>query len=188
MIRDLNPVIRGWSNYYRHVSASRTLAKVRHRQWQMLWRWAKRRHPKKPTRWVKARYFRDDGYWTFQAGGAELARPDATPITRFTKVTGRQTPYDPAHRLYWRERMKVQVAGETCSKQRLMLHRSQDYVCALCGIRFVPGEAIQIDHMISKYRGGADDLANKRLVHPWCHRQHHRRTGFKGPRLEPDEG
>ena len=48
VIRDLNPVIRGWSNYYRHVSASRTFAKVRHRQWQMLWRWAKRRHPKKP--------------------------------------------------------------------------------------------------------------------------------------------
>ncbi len=188
VIRDLNPVIRGWSNYYRHVSASRTFAKVRHRQWQMLWRWAKRRHPKKPTRWVKARYFRDDAYWTFQAGEAELAKPDATPITRFTKVTGRQTPYDPAHRLYWRERMKARLVGETYSKQRLMLHRSQEYVCALCGVRFIPGETIQIDHILSKYRGGSDDLANKRLVHPWCHRQHHQRTGFKGPRLEPDEG
>ena len=188
VIRDLNPVIRGWSNYYRHVSASRTFAKVRHRQWQMLWRWAKRRHPKIPIGWVKARYFRDDGYWTFQAGEAELAKPDATPIARFTKVTGRQTPYDPTHRLYWRERMKTLVAGETYSKQRLMLHRSQEYVCALCGIRFIPGETIQIDHIISKYRGGSDDLANKRLVHPSCHRQHHQRTGFKGPRLEPDEG
>lgn len=188
VIRDLNPVIRGWANYYRHVSASRTFAKVRHRQWQMLWRWAKRRHPKKPIGWVKARYFRDDAYWTFQAGEAELAKPDATPITRFTKVTGGQTPYDPAHRLYWRERMKTQVAGETYSKQRLMLHRSQEYVCALCGIRFIPGEAVQIDHIISRYRGGSDDLANKRLVHPCCHRQHHQRTGFKGPRLEPDEG
>jgi RNA-directed DNA polymerase len=188
VIRDLNPVIRGWSNYYRHVSASRTFAKARHRQWQLLWMWAKRRHPKKPTRWVKARYFRDDAYWTFQAGEAELVKPDATPITRFTKVTGRQTPDDPAHRQYWRERMKAQVAGETYSKQRLMLHRSQDYACAMCGIRFIPGETIQIDHMISKERGGTDDLANKRLVHPWCHRQHHQRTGFKGPRLEPDEG
>jgi hypothetical protein len=99
----------------------------------MLWKWARRRHPKKPTRWVKARYFRDDAYWTFQAGDAELAKPDATPITRFTKVTGRQTPYDPAHRLYWRGRLKTQVAGETYSKQRLMLHRSQEYMCALCG-------------------------------------------------------
>jgi len=188
VIRDLKPVIRGWSNYYRHVSANRTFAKVRHGQWQMLWRWAKRRHPKKPLRWVKARYFRDDGCWTFQAGEATLAKPDATPITRFTKVTGRQTPYDPAHRLYWRGRMKAQVAEGTYSKQRLMLHRSQEYACALCGIRFVPGETIQIDHIISKYRGGSDDLANKRLVHPWCHRQHHQRTGFKGPRLEPDEG
>jgi 5-methylcytosine-specific restriction endonuclease McrA len=61
-------------------------------------------------------------------------------------------------------------------------------MCALCGLRFIPGEAIQIDHIISEYRGGSDDLANKRLVHPGCHRQHHQRAGFKGPRLEPDEG
>lgn len=40
----------------------------------------------------------------------------------------------------------------------------------------------------SKYRGGSDDSDNKRLVHPWCHRMYHRRPGYRGPGLEPDEG
>jgi hypothetical protein len=34
--------------------------------------WAKRRHPAKSRKWVKARYCRDDGYWTFWEGKAEL--------------------------------------------------------------------------------------------------------------------
>ncbi len=189
VVKELNPIIRGWANYYRHVCASKTFTKVRHRQWQMLWRWAKRRHPKKSSQWVKARYFLDDGYWTFRAEGVELVKPDKTPITRFKKVIGKSSPYDPTQGPYWAERRKEQVARETFSRQRLVLHERQEFKCALCGIPFVPGEAIQhSDHIISKFRGGSDDLANKRLVHPWCHRIHHQRTGYKGPRLEPDEG
>src|SRR5713101_298372 len=90
VITSLNPVIRGWANYYRHSAAKDVFSKVRHAQWQMLWNWAKRRHPNKSSQWVKARYFRDDGYWTFQEEEAELVKPDKTPITRYTKVTGPQ--------------------------------------------------------------------------------------------------
>jgi RNA-directed DNA polymerase len=178
VVKELNPVIRGWANYYRHVCSSKTFNKVRHRQWQMLWRWAKRRHPKKPSKWVKVRYFLDDGYWTFRPDGVELVKPDKTPITRYKKVVGKSTPYDPAQRPYWAERRKEQVARETISTERRIIHRNQEYKCALCGIQFVPGEAVQIDHMISKFQGGSEHLDNKRLTHPWCHRQHHQRTGF----------
>jgi len=62
VIRALNPVIRGWANYYRYCAAKHVFQKVRHAQWHMLWVWAKRRHPKKGRRGVKARYFRSDGY------------------------------------------------------------------------------------------------------------------------------
>jgi RNA-directed DNA polymerase len=92
VIKELNPVIRGWANYYRHCAAKHVFQKVRHAQWQMLWRWAKRRHPTKGSKWVKARYFRNDSYWTFYEGKAELVKPDVTPITRFTKVTGKNSP------------------------------------------------------------------------------------------------
>src|SRR5712691_2294736 len=94
VIKALNPVIRGWAQYYRHVSAKAVLAKVGHAQWHMLWRWAKRRHPKKSCAWVKARYYRNEGYWAFREGKAELVKPERTPITRFTKVAGKNSPYD----------------------------------------------------------------------------------------------
>jgi RNA-directed DNA polymerase len=182
VIRQLNPVIRGWANYYRHCAAKHVFQKVRHAQWQMLWIWAKRRHPRKRSKWVKVRYFRNDSYWTFWEGKAELVKPDATPITRFTKVTGKNSPYDPALRPYWTERKKQQVGRETYEKQRLMLHQKQEYRCALCTIPFIAGENIETDHIIPTSQGGTDDINNKRLVHPWCHRQRHQKDGQQRPR------
>jgi RNA-directed DNA polymerase len=182
VIRALNPVIRGWANYYRHSAAKKVFSKVQNAQWQMLWNWAKRRHPNKSSTWVKARYFRNDGHSTFQEGKAELVKPDATPITRFTKVTGKNSPYDPSLRQYWVERKKRQVGRETSAKRRLMLHQRQGYRCALCTVPFVPGEAIETDHIIPTSQGGTDDFNNKRLVHPWCHRQRHQKDGRQRPR------
>jgi RNA-directed DNA polymerase len=182
VIKTLNPVIRGWANYYRHCAAKEVFSKVRHAQWRMLWNWAKRRHPNKSSKWVKARYFKSDGYWTFREAKAELVKPDQTPITRFVKVTGRNSTYDPALKEYWTERKKRQVGRETYQKQRLMLLQKQEYRCALCQIQFVPGEAIETDHITLTSQGGTDDLSNKRLVHPWCHRQRHQKDGQQRPR------
>jgi RNA-directed DNA polymerase len=131
---------------------------------------------------VKARYCRSDGYWTFHAEKAELGKPDTTPITRFVKVIGRSSPYAPALRGSWTERKKRQVGRETYAKQRLMLLQRQEYRCALCHIQFVPGEAIETDHIIPTSQGGSDDRSNKRLVHPWCHRQRHQKDGQHRPR------
>jgi RNA-directed DNA polymerase len=177
-----NPVIRGWAKYYRHCAAKHVFQKARHAQWQMLWTWAKRRHPHKSSTWVKARYFRSDGSWTCWEGEAELVKPDATLITRFTKVKGRSSPYDPALRQYWTERKKQQVGRETYAKQRLRLHQKQGYRCALCRIPFIAGESIETDHMIPTNQGGTDDINNKRLVHPWCHRQRHHKDRQTRPR------
>lgn len=56
---------------------------------------------------IKQRYFRADGYWTFYGKDAELVRITATPIRRFVKVSGRNSPFDPKLRAYWQGRTKA---------------------------------------------------------------------------------
>jgi RNA-directed DNA polymerase len=179
IIRQLNPVIRGWANYYRHANAKSTFAKVHNLQWRMLWIWAKRRHPKKSSKWVKARYFRDDGYWTLKDGKAELFKPETIPLTQYVKVTGKNSPYDPTLRQYWLERKRQHIERETRTKQWQRLHQRQGYKCAICTIPFIPGEDIERDHIIPRYKGGTDQDNNVRLIHPWCHRQRHQRDMAK---------
>ena len=57
LIRLLNPVLRGWANYHRHVVAKEAFARNDHAVWSTLWEWAIRRHPNKGKRWVKKSLF-----------------------------------------------------------------------------------------------------------------------------------
>jgi hypothetical protein len=41
LIHELNPKIRGWANYHRHVVSTRTFARVDHHIFSSLWRWAR---------------------------------------------------------------------------------------------------------------------------------------------------
>jgi RNA-directed DNA polymerase len=179
VVHDLNPVIRGWTNYYRHCAAKQTFSNVRHRQWQMLWRWAKRRHPNKGSHWVRRRYFRNDGYWTFADGNAELVKPTSVPITRYVKVSGRNSPYDPRLRSYWQERTKRHIARQTYAQVRRELLHRYGYRCGMCWVPFGTDDPIEADHIVPRHAGGSDEPENKRPVHSWCHHQHHQRQGYK---------
>jgi len=98
LIRRLNPVLRGWGNYYRHVVSKEVFYDIDHAIWRMTWSWAKRRHPQKGRKWVKDRYFAhtEGRDWVFTDGSATLFRMATIPIRRHVKIRGDANPYDPA--------------------------------------------------------------------------------------------
>ncbi len=182
VMKERNPVRRGWAHSSRHRTATHVFEQGRQAPWQMRWIGAKRRQPNKSSQWVKARSGRNDGSWTFWEGKATLVKPDATPITRFTKITGQHSPYDPALRPDWVERKKHQVGRETYAQQRLRVPQKQGYQGALCRIPCIPGENRETDHSIPPSQGGTDDMQHTRLVHPWGHRPRHQMDGRQRPR------
>lgn len=113
----LNPKIRGWSNYYHHVCAKKTFGKVDNIIFLALWRWAKRRHPKKNHRWFKDKYFRSEKMrnWVFHAKTKDkngrlirldLMRTKYTPIKRHIKLRAEATPYNPVYHDYLNKRIE----------------------------------------------------------------------------------
>ena len=177
VIKDLNPVIRGWTNYYRHAAAKKTFSKVDHLVWQKLCLWAKRRHPDKPVKWVKPHYFTKSG--ALHANKITLLRYDATPITRYTKVKGKVTPFNPDEAEYWAERKRRKVTRETFSKAHLALLRKQKGKCALCGNILEERDMIDDHHLKGRTFNRADALEYRVLVHRWCHQAFHQRNGYK---------
>ena len=67
LIGKLNPIIRGWALYHAHNASKQTFSMVDNQIWQCLWRWARRRHPKKGGEWIYNRYFHlvEQRVWTF---------------------------------------------------------------------------------------------------------------------------
>lgn len=53
VIEALNPVIRGWCNYYRFVNSTDTFDNLSHWIWGRLWQWTERRHHDKGKQWRK---------------------------------------------------------------------------------------------------------------------------------------
>jgi RNA-directed DNA polymerase len=117
LIGQLNPVIRGWANYHRHVVAKRIFSRVDHVIFRLIWRWARRRHPRKGARWVKRRYFDRVGardWWFFadtqtrdgRTVRLRLVHATATPIRRHIKVRCEANPYDPADYEYFELRSR----------------------------------------------------------------------------------
>jgi RNA-directed DNA polymerase len=127
LIHKLNPVIRGWAMYHRHVVAKACYSSIDSRVWQLLWKWARRRHPSKGKRWVKKKYFRVNGFrsWDFATkepaegciSGLRLLRAMTIPIRRHVKVRGPANPFDPAWDTYFTHRRStkhsVEVPGTT---------------------------------------------------------------------------
>lgn len=114
LIRMLNPVLRGWANYHRHVVAKDAFARNDSQIWSIQWEWATRRHPKKGKRWVNNRYCKTRGSrnWVFaateEATGKEiqLISEADTPIKRHVKIKMKANPHDPVWREYFNARYK----------------------------------------------------------------------------------
>jgi RNA-directed DNA polymerase len=106
LIHRLNPVIRGWGNYYRHVVSKEIFNDIDHAIWRMTWNWAKRRHPQRAGKWVKERYYsRKEGYdWVFTDGSVDLFRMLSIPIRRHVRIRSASNPYDPAQASYFAAR------------------------------------------------------------------------------------
>ena len=167
LISKLNPIIRGWSNYYSAVVSKETFSCLDNLVWKRIWRWCKRRHPNKGRRWVKARYFKPIGNrnWVLNANGYELALHSDTDIIRHVKVKGNSSPYD-GQTYYWAARRGKHP--ET-SAQVAKLLKKQKGRCAFCGLHFKPEDLIEVDHLNPKALGGDNKLSNKQVLHRHCH-------------------
>lgn len=116
VIKYLNPILRGWANYYKYMNSKSIFKYVDAEVWKALWKWCLRRHPKKSRAWVYKKYFRrvDDRNWKFYCTMREpltgvqyvmqLYCMADTKIVRYVKVSGKASPDNPELRDYWKKR------------------------------------------------------------------------------------
>jgi RNA-directed DNA polymerase len=95
LIANLNPVVVGWANYHRHIVAADTFGKLDHLVWNMLWKWAKRRHPEKGHQWIAKKYWHTERTrkWVFKTGTNRLKQFSDTKIRRHSQVRLGANPF-----------------------------------------------------------------------------------------------
>jgi RNA-directed DNA polymerase len=195
VIVQLNPLIRGWANYHRHVNSKRTFADIDHAIFTALWRWAARRHPNKGRRWVQEKYFGSLGFrnWVFfgdiRVEGGEtkilhLAQASQTALQHHARIKDGANPYDPAWELYFEERLGIKMSHTLRGRRQLsFLWREQKGICPVCHQKITKLTGWHNHHIVWRVHGGEESSENRVLLHPECHRQlHSQRLSVGKPR------
>jgi RNA-directed DNA polymerase len=175
LIKDLNPVIRGWANYFRTGVASKTFETLDSYCFELQKRWVGWRHPTKSWGWMKRRYWGkfNKGYqWCFGRKDLYLLMLKWFPIERHTMVRRFACWDDPELQDYWDER-KIRELERKLTAFKRKIAKQQGYVCPVCGDHLANDEEIQEHHLKPKGEGGGNDLANYVLVHYYCHQAAH---------------
>lgn len=180
LIHQLNPVLRGWALYHRHIVCKDTFAKVDHHIFWMLWRWACHQHPTKSSGWIKRRYFQRVGNrdWIFTdqlEGKQQRLHPCMqVAVRRHTKIQGPANPFDPQWEVYFERRLGLKMADTLYGRRQLLqLWKEQNGRCPVCQEKITPLTGWHSHHLIQRSLGGSDANANRVLLHPNCHYQAH---------------
>ena len=94
LLRRLNPVLRGWCNYFRHGVSSRSFSYVDHYAFWRIFGWLRNRHVGLNKHTLVRRFLPG---WQIRAEGIEMFRPRAVAIVRYRyRGTKIPTPWSSA--------------------------------------------------------------------------------------------
>ena len=176
VIKKLNPIVRGWANYFRIGVASRTFNSLDQWMFQKERRYASRSHPTKPMYWKKEKYWgrlnlaRKDN-WVFgdKRSGKFLLKFSWFNIKRHVLIKSTHSPDNPKLREYWQARNMTLSKDLVPSLQKVATN--QKHICQNCGESLYNGEELELHHVIPVSKGGKDTYSNLKLVHLYCHQQ-----------------
>jgi RNA-directed DNA polymerase len=110
LIKKLNPVIRGWSNYHRFVQSGKSYYYCQYLTNGYLMKWAKRNHGNKTPKWIRNHYWgksRDKRHFSclsMKDGKSFIwslvYHPDVG-LARYIKIRGSANPYSKDDREYF---------------------------------------------------------------------------------------
>jgi RNA-directed DNA polymerase len=192
VLAKINPIVRGWANYYRGAASSRTFAALDRYLWQLTYKWACFSHQNKPKPWIVSRYYgrfnpASQDRWVFgnRDNGAYLPKLGWTKIVRHSLVRGAASPDDPALTDYWAQRRGKNPP--LLDRSVLTLLAKQNGRCPLCRDLLlhadhepsspteweqwhrVTRKAITKQHVTTQRDTGTSD--GTRLVHSHCQRR-----------------
>ncbi len=174
LINELNPIIRGWINFYRFSDATTTgeFARQNNLLYLKLRAWGRYRIGSPSNALNK--YWRKIGNrkWVFATN-----KEDKNPLkllshtalgsssTEYVKVKGEESPFN-GNLIYWSTKLG---RNPDLRIRKSILLKKQKGICYWCCLHFQEGDILEEDHIVPRALGGKDIYDNLQLLHGHCH-------------------
>nr|YP_009730059.1 group II intron reverse transcriptase/maturase [Leucocryptos marina]BBQ05389.1 group II intron reverse transcriptase/maturase [Leucocryptos marina] len=167
IIRDLNPVLRSWTNYYRDSYHSQKIFQsIGDYIYQSWWRWAQKKHPNRNKNWIYNRYIFNTKKNSWRIG-------ESKDIMLFDVIQAKQlmisslrnnvNPYIDED--YYIRRTVIRDS----ERFRAAIYKKYDFKCYVCEQALYGSEEVHLHHLIPRKDGGQYTLENIVPVHATCH-------------------
>jgi RNA-directed DNA polymerase len=153
IIHVLNPIIRGYGQYWKHVVSKKTFGYIDNYVFLKIRKHLRQLHPRKSWKWINKRYFKKPHHggnnkWilTCPLTNIQLLKMSGIKIERHVMVAYKNSPDDPNLKEYWEKRDRKVFNSEN-TLDRMKLARRQGYRCALCKCTLQNGEKVTVRNL-----------------------------------------
>ena len=179
VIAKLNPIINGWSAYYRIGVSKRVFNALDAHVWKLVYKWTGLTHANKSRRWINARYFgefnpsrRDKWVFGSRETGFYLRKFAWTPIVRHRMVAQRRRRNTPPVGTVTLRLLRAQH-GRCPICRGLLLHADHEPQSPHEWEQWLKAtrKAFRRHAVVAWGAGTPDERVATRLIHTHCHRR-----------------
>lgn len=178
LITKINQILRGWAEHYCTVTSQKVFSDVNRHLWIILWKFIRKKHPKRSKGYLYGRYFtsRGNNKWIFKCPQSDSGEMTLFQIA-YVKlkrhyVCKNLNPYNPDNLEYFLKReQKKHKHTLLLGRVRTKLLKIQKGKCPVCEQSLLADEAVEVHHVKPRRKGGGNEMGNLKLLHEVCHKQ-----------------
>ena len=179
IIGKLNPILRGWAEYFRISSHSAYFFGIINSYvFKSVWKWLRKQYRYRTAAQLKKEYITSHNKynWVFVSKTIDKKGNIAEKFLYQIASTKRLllslmkldvNPYTLEGIEYFTKRKSIKA--ETSSREKIF--KFYNYICPECGERLDNGEIIEIHHIVAKKEGGKNQYQNLMPLHQICHQK-----------------
>lgn len=172
IIREANPVLRGWAEHKRISYHSQAIfIKIDYWIYLRMMRWARAQSTKIGLKETLKKYLFETETrkwnWGIKKEKLNLINIAEIPIITLRPLKLNKNPYKLEDIVYFNKRRENLVEA----KFKLAIFKKHKHLCPGCGESLHNGEPIELHHIISKRSRGKYTMSNIQPLHRICHQQ-----------------
>lgn len=181
IIKEINPLLRGWGNYFGvSYHSQATFISVGHFVWTLMLKWVIKKHPNMSTMKAVSKYIvkgktASNHKWVWGITKMNTKEMNRLTIFNISEIVIKihkllkldLNPYLLENKSYFQKR----IISRNSAKFREAIYKKYNHLCpnSICGESLHNGEKVELHHIKPAKEGGEYSMSNIQPLHQICH-------------------